>query len=130
LGSLQAYIASFIWCLACITLLLLKLCGQWWCDADEDGVVERRCVRVFDIASTSTLQEYQQHRGSVLQLLYRKDGKRLFSAASCGTICVYDVTREHQPIRMVSLDFPVAHTALALSPGATGGLRLRPGVHA
>lgn len=74
------------------------------------------CIRLFDIPTTSTLQEYQQHRGAVVQLLYRSDGKRLYSAATCGTICVYDVSRDHQPMRMISVDFPTDRISISLSP--------------
>lgn len=74
------------------------------------------CIRLFDIPTTLTLQEYQQHRGAVVQLLYRPDGKRLYSAATCGTICVYDVSRDHQPIRMISADFPTDCISVSLSP--------------
>lgn len=56
-------------------------------------------VRVFDIASTSLLEEYQQHEGRVLALAYSHGARRLFSAASDGGLCAYDVLHSYQPCR-------------------------------
>ena len=56
-------------------------------------------VRVFDIASTSLLEEYQQHEGQVLALAYSLGARRLFSAASVGGLCAYDVLLSYQPCR-------------------------------
>ena len=60
----------------------------------DDGI-----VRIFDIASTSLLEEYQQHEGKVLALAYSHGARRLFSAASDGGLCAYDVLHSYQPCR-------------------------------
>lgn len=59
-------------------------------------------VRVFDIASTSLLEEYTQHHGKVVDLLYANQAERLYSASTDGTIVAYDVLHSYQPSRSYS----------------------------
>lgn len=46
-------------------------------------------VRIFDIASTSLLEEYTQHAGVVVDILYSHDAERLFSASTDCGLCAY-----------------------------------------
>ena len=50
------------------------------------------------------MHTYQQHRGPVLQILYSPDGRHMYSAGEDGHICVYDVQRGYQPVKMVASD--------------------------
>ena len=56
-------------------------------------------LRIFDIASTSLLEEYTQHAGPVVDLLYSHAADRLFSAGTDCTITSYDVLHSYQPSR-------------------------------
>ncbi|CAM9586445.1 unnamed protein product, partial [Phaeothamnion confervicola] len=85
-------------------------------------------VRVFDVPSTSTLHDYQQHGAPVLRLLYACGGRRLLSLSADGMLCLYDALKHYQPLRMVAFDRPAAAVALAASPHgdlvAVGGLEV------
>ena len=59
-------------------------------------------VRVFDIASTSLLEEYTQHHGKVVDLAYSHGAERLYSAGTDGVIVAYDVLHSYQPSRSYS----------------------------
>ena len=74
------------------------------------------CVRIFQVPTTEMTHEYQQHSGPVLQLLFSPDGRRLYSAAEDGHICVYDVSRGYQPVKMVASDMPSERVSMAISP--------------
>jgi WD40 repeat protein len=74
------------------------------------------CVRIFQVPTTEMSHEYQQHRGAVLQLIYSPDGRRLYSAGEDGHICVYDVSRGYQPVKMVASDMPSERVSMAISP--------------
>jgi WD40 repeat protein len=50
-------------------------------------------VRVFNVATTTITQEYQQHRAAVQQLAFTADGGRLLSAGGDGNLCVYEVAQ-------------------------------------
>jgi len=73
-------------------------------------------VRVFDIASTSLLEEYTQHAGKVMDLAYSADGERLYSAGTDCGLTAYDVVHSYQPSRAFSAKaFPDAKPCLALT---------------
>ena len=57
----------------------------------ESGV-----LRVFDVKGTSTLYEFQQHNGTLLQVLHSPNGAALFSASSDGHVCVHDALNAYQ----------------------------------
>jgi WD40 repeat protein len=74
------------------------------------------CVRIFDVPTTTMPHEHQQHRGPVVQVLFDPSrGDRLYSAGLDGHICVYDVTRGYQPVKMIASDSPARHVAMAIS---------------
>jgi WD40 repeat protein len=74
------------------------------------------CVRIFDIPTAKMPHEYQQHRGPVVQVLFDPSrGHRLYSAGVDGHVCVYDVTRGYQPVKMIASDSPAQHVAMAIS---------------
>ena len=85
------------------------------------------CVRIFDIASTSLLEEYKQHNGKVLALAYAHSAQRLFSAAADGGLCAYDVLHSYQPSRAYSASPHADSPCLAVAPDdavlAVGGLQ-------
>eukprot|EP00903_Cladosiphon_okamuranus_P011112 g10488.t1 len=76
-------------------------------------------VRVFDVPSTSTLYEFQEHRGAVQQVVFTPDGTRVISAGEDGLLCLYDVSRGYHPIRVMACDEP--------QPGRPIGLSVSPG---
>ena len=59
-------------------------------------------IRVFDIASTSLLEEYTQHQGKVVDLLFAHNAEKLYSAGADGVLCAYDVVHAYQPSRTYS----------------------------
>lgn len=73
------------------------------------------CVRIFDIASTSLLEEYQQHKGRVFDVLYSHAALRLFSAADDGTLTAYDVLHSYQPSRAYTATPTASCPCLAIS---------------
>ena len=72
-------------------------------------------VRVFDIASTSLLEEYRQHRGPVAALAYAHAAHRLYSASHDGGLCAYDVLHSYQPCRAYAARARVSGQPPALS---------------
>ena len=74
------------------------------------------CIRIFQVPTTEMSHEYQQHRGAVLKILYSPDGRRVYSAGEDGHICVYDVSRGYQPVKMVASDVPSERVSIAISP--------------
>ncbi len=75
------------------------------------------CVRIFDVPTTTMPHEYQQHRGPVVEILFDPvNGERLYSAGLDGHICVYDVTRGYQPVKMIASDYSSNHVCMCISP--------------
>jgi WD repeat-containing protein 90 len=72
-------------------------------------------IRVFDIATTSLIEEHHCHRGQVNALAFSSDGTRLFSSGEDGVVVVYDCQQAYQPIRMLT-GFVSMDGKLALSP--------------
>lgn len=87
------------------------------------------CVRIFDIATTSLLEEYKQHDSRVLALAYSQSATRLFSASDDGGLCAYDVLHAYQPFRAFSATQSADSPCLAISADdtvlAVGGLQVR-----
>ncbi|XP_071943850.1 WD repeat-containing protein 90-like [Antedon mediterranea] len=60
------------------------------------------CVRVFNIASTSLVAEYREHRGKVTGLVYSPNAMYLYSCCSMGSIALYDASQEgYQVMRLL-----------------------------
>ncbi|CAM9761154.1 unnamed protein product, partial [Ectocarpus sp. 12 AP-2014] len=72
-------------------------------------------VRVFDVPSTSTLLELEQHRSAVQQVTFTPDGARLVSAGEDGLLCLYDVTQGYHPWRVMACDEPQPGRPISLS---------------
>ena len=78
------------------------------------------CIRVFDIPNTRMTHEYQQHDGAVAQIVFDPvNGKRLYSAGRDGNICVYDVARDYQPVKMVASDTIPLHVSMSINSDGT-----------
>ncbi|XP_022092508.1 WD repeat-containing protein 90-like isoform X1 [Acanthaster planci] len=56
------------------------------------------CVRVFSIANTSLVAEMRQHRGKITGLVYTPNSHYLLSAASLGSLALYDASQEAYPL--------------------------------
>ena len=72
-------------------------------------------VRVFDIGSTSLLAEHRQHRGRVLALAHAHGARRLFSAASDGSLVAYDSAHQPPPCPLARVS---RHSQLTATRGA------------
>ncbi|KAG2491091.1 hypothetical protein HYH03_010535 [Edaphochlamys debaryana] len=59
-------------------------------------------MRVFDVPSTTLLQEQQQHRAAVAELVFSPSGDRLFSGGQDGALVVYDTQRLYAPTQYLS----------------------------
>lgn len=85
-------------------------------------------VRLFDVAATRTLVEYQQHGAPVCALHFSPDGRLLLSAARDGQLCVYDAEHLYLPVRLLTglrLDqplLPALPAPVPPLPSAPGGL--------
>ena len=76
-------------------------------------------IRVFDVVSTSTKHELEQHTGMVKCLLYNAEGTVLYSAATDGHISMFDVAQEYMPLKTVACDVPADGVMLCLSSDGT-----------
>ena len=72
-------------------------------------------VRIFDIVTTSTKFELEQHTGAVKRLLYSKDGSLMYSAATDGHISIFDAANEYMPLKTVACDVPSDCVKICLS---------------
>ncbi|KAG2447660.1 hypothetical protein HYH02_007576 [Chlamydomonas schloesseri] len=59
-------------------------------------------LRVFDVPSTTLLQEHHQHRAGICELLFSPGGDRLFSGGADGALVVYDTARMYAPAQYLS----------------------------
>ncbi|KAG2423007.1 hypothetical protein HXX76_015605 [Chlamydomonas incerta] len=59
-------------------------------------------LRVFDVPSTTLLQEHHQHRAGITELLFSPGGDRLFSGGADGALVVYDTARLYAPAQYLS----------------------------
>ena len=73
------------------------------------------CVRIIDVPKLFTRLELLQHSGVVGCIAYNSTGTRLYSSAHCKTLCIYDATKNYQPLRLVNIDFPRGVVDFALS---------------
>jgi len=58
-------------------------------------------VRIFDIEQAGMLVEYKQHSWNITALVFSPDGRKLFSGALDGVVCVYDALRNFQPVNVI-----------------------------
>eukprot|EP00742_Colponemidia_sp_Colp-10_P012496 GILJ01014047.1.p1 GENE.GILJ01014047.1~~GILJ01014047.1.p1 ORF type:complete len:1899 (+),score=257.13 GILJ01014047.1:33-5729(+) len=58
-------------------------------------------TRVFDVESTSLIEEVKQHEMAVDSISYSNNGRLLFSTSKDGCICIYDALRSYQPIKII-----------------------------
>ncbi|GMH82171.1 hypothetical protein TrST_g11669 [Triparma strigata] len=72
-------------------------------------------IRVFDVVTTSTAHELEQHTGVVKSLLFSSDGAILYSVATDGHISMFDVTEDYLPMKTVACDVPADGCMMALS---------------
>ena len=81
---------------------------------------ESGCIRIFDVPNTKMTHEYQQHDGPVEQILYDPvHGRRMYSAGKDGNLCVYDVMRDYQPVKMVASDTEPLHVSMSINRDGT-----------
>ncbi|GFR42731.1 hypothetical protein Agub_g3650 [Astrephomene gubernaculifera] len=73
-------------------------------------------LRVFDVPTTTLLQEQQQHRGAVAELVFSPDGERLFSGGADGALVTYDVQRLYAPTQYLSAGVRDIRVCVAVSP--------------
>jgi len=72
-------------------------------------------VRIFDVESTETIYELEQHTNVVLSIAYDCEGSMLYAAASDGHISVFDVKEQYTPVKTVACDVPEDNVVMCLS---------------
>ena len=65
-------------------------------------------VRILDVNDMQMTVEYRQHTVMVTALTYSRNGLYLYSLASDGSICCYDVIHDYMPIKMFAAKRPNA----------------------
>ncbi|GLI66011.1 hypothetical protein VaNZ11_009714 [Volvox africanus] len=73
-------------------------------------------VRVFDVSTTTLIQEQQQHRAPVAELAFTPAGDRLFSGGMDGALVMYDVQRLYAPTQYLSAGVRNIKVCVAVSP--------------
>ncbi|GLC33983.1 hypothetical protein PLESTB_000825300 [Pleodorina starrii] len=72
-------------------------------------------VRVFDVGTTTLIQEQQQHRAAVAELVFTPGGDRLFSGGMDGALVMYDVQRLYAPAQYLSAGMRDIRVCVAVS---------------
>ncbi|GIL93850.1 hypothetical protein Vretimale_214 [Volvox reticuliferus] len=73
-------------------------------------------VRIFDVSTTTLIQEQQQHRAAVAELAFTPAGDRLFSGGMDGALVMYDVPRLYAPTQYLSAGVRNMKVCVAVSP--------------
>eukprot|EP00818_Percolomonas_sp_WS_P000463 CAMPEP_0117451660 /NCGR_PEP_ID=MMETSP0759-20121206/9133_1 /TAXON_ID=63605 /ORGANISM="Percolomonas cosmopolitus, Strain WS" /LENGTH=1062 /DNA_ID=CAMNT_0005244289 /DNA_START=36 /DNA_END=3221 /DNA_ORIENTATION=- len=72
-------------------------------------------VRIFDIATTSVIEEYKAHKTGVLDMLYSADGRWLITV-SVESLVISDCLHMYQPIKVMHFLRDSESVSLAMSP--------------
>lgn len=72
-------------------------------------------LRIFDIATTSVIEEYKAHKSSVLDLIYSPNGRWLITV-SLESLVISDCNHMYQPIKVLHFLRESESISLALSP--------------
>lgn len=59
---------------------------------------------------------YSQFNLPLVELVYSSDSRLLLTASKDGYLAVHNVKLQHQPIKMIQVDFPPPHISLAFDP--------------
>ena len=74
------------------------------------------CVRVFDIESTTLIQEHRQHDGAVLMVEFSGSGSMLVSGGAEGNVCVYSPDDGYLPVKFLATSVRAKRMLLSISP--------------
>ena len=77
---------------------------------------ESGTLRIFDIERTKVWEVYSQFNLPLWELLYSSDSRLLITAAKDGYLAIHNVQLQHQPIKMIPVDFPPPHVCIAFDP--------------
>jgi len=77
---------------------------------------ESGTLRIFDIERTKVCEVYSQFNLPLCDLVYSSDERLLLTAAKDGYLALHNVKLQHQPIKMISIDFPPPHVCVAFDP--------------
>lgn len=77
---------------------------------------ESGTLRIFDIERTKVCEVYSQFNLPLCQLVYSSDSRLLVTAAKDGYLAIHNVKLQHQPIKMIPVDFPPPHISVAFDP--------------
>jgi WD40 repeat protein len=77
---------------------------------------ESGTLRVFDIERTKVCEIYSQFNLPLVELCYSSDSRLLLTASKDGYLAIHNVKLQHQPIKMIPVDFPPPHISVAFDP--------------
>lgn len=77
---------------------------------------ESGTLRIFDIERTKVCEVFSQFNLPLCELTYSSDARLLLTAAKDGYIAIHNAKLQHQPIKMLSVDFPPPNVSLAFDP--------------
>lgn len=73
---------------------------------------ESGSLRIFDIDQTKVCEEYNPFHIPLVCCVYSSDSKLLLASAKDGYISVHNARFQHQPIKLLELDFPPDHVSV------------------
>lgn len=77
---------------------------------------ESGSLRIFDIENTKVREVYSQFNLPLVDLTYSPDSRLLLTASKDGYLAIHNVALQHQPIKMIQVDFPPPHVSLGFDP--------------
>ena len=72
-------------------------------------------VRVFDVDTAEVTCARQQHSDTVSGVCVSPDGERMFSVGDDGLLVLYDVLRDHAPVRVIHVAQAGARVCMTMS---------------
>lgn len=77
---------------------------------------ESGTLRIFDIERTKVCEVYSQFNLPLEELVYSSDSRLLITASKDGYLAIHNVKLQHQPIKMIPVDFAPPHVSVAFDP--------------
>ena len=71
-------------------------------------------LRIFDIDKTCVGEVFNMFNVPITQVEYTSDSRLLLACSKDGFISIHNAQNEHQPIKMLDVDFSPEHTSLAV----------------
>jgi WD40 repeat protein len=77
---------------------------------------ESGTLRIFDIDRTKVCEVYSSFNLPLCELVYSSDSRLLLTASKDGYLAIHNAKLQHQPIKMIPVDFPPPHVSLGFDP--------------